>query len=265
MAIDRAIAAMQELASTQNLESRWSTLLGEEMATVEGLIVEASHLEFPGLAQILQFVLLHNRPRWLAAASLLSSLPQSNQAEPALTRAKLAAGLEVLQGAITVHDQMVAGVGLLSRGGGANVLLGDTAFSRAAVLVSETNCPGAVAIFSQTLAAISQTRLKRLIEHQVPEAGTAEDLPHLAVLAAPVLYAGACEAGALLAGRSEGQQLIFAAAGEALGQLVQAQPEHEQAPDILQTLTTCLSNLPHGPANQGLLSLAQTIITTGAA
>lgn len=163
----------------------------------------------------------------LAVVILSAGLPVQDAPEVHERRVFLAAALEMLRIALTIHEALV-----VSRAPsqaekslvGATILVGDYCFSHSATLAARTNSPYVVEVFSKALKSVSEGRLRSLFSadgQTVEPYGEQEEL----------CVAGA-QAAVHLAGIAspQSQQLVSAAAlvGQTLDRHERPDPLYER-------------------------------------
>lgn len=101
----------------------------------------------------------------LAVVILSAGLPEQDSADVCQQRIFLAAALEMLRIALSIHEDLVIS-GAPSQAEkslvGATILVGDYCFSHSASLAARTDSPYVVEIFSNALKAVSEGRLRSL-------------------------------------------------------------------------------------------------------
>ncbi len=178
----------------------------------------------------------------LAVVILSAGLPVQDTPEVHERRVFLAAALEMLRIALTIHEALVISTAPSQAEKslvGATILVGDYCFSHSATLAARTNSPYVVEIFSKALKSVSEGRLRRLFNadgQMVEPYGEQEEL----------CVAGA-QAALHLAGIAspQSEQLIHAAA--LVGQTLD---RHERLDHLYQRIVH-LGIPPHQTARWG--------------
>lgn len=139
----------------------------EELAQVEQRIDEETADLFPPFSQMVTAQLQRSRPLLRAAVVLATGVATEDYDTLREQRINLAAALEMLHLAISVHILLGEAIG----GGapspallGSTILAGDYCFSRSASLAVRTNDQQVVEIFSNTLKRVSEGHLRRLFD-----------------------------------------------------------------------------------------------------
>jgi octaprenyl-diphosphate synthase len=139
--------------------------LAAELAEVEQLLLDAMGELFPPFRQMVATQLRYNYPLHRAAVVLTTGVAAPDQAIVRSQRIYLAAALEMLHLALSVHIMMSdtaaqdpANRSLL----GSTILAGDYCFSRSAGLAVRTGNATVVEIFSDALKRVSEGHLRQL-------------------------------------------------------------------------------------------------------
>lgn len=139
--------------------------LAAELAEVEQLLLDAMSELFPPFRQMVAAQLRSNHPLQRAALVLTTGVAAPDQAAVRTQRIYLAAALEMLHLALSVHIRMSdtaaqdpANRSLL----GSTILAGDYCFSRSAALAVRTGNATVVEIFSDALKRVSEGHLRQL-------------------------------------------------------------------------------------------------------
>ena len=178
---------LEKISPTAVVESNLEKLLGDDLALVRQTIQSRLHTAYPLVNNILQ----EDGPEHLSRAIITlgtSRLGNTTQEE----RVALAAAIEMLHMAVSIHDMIPRGEVTPSEQNrllmGAAILIGDYCFGQASILAASTQNAAVVAAFSEALAKLSERRVETLIETPMqPHADSA------------ILSAAAAEVGALLA------------------------------------------------------------------
>lgn len=139
--------------------------LAAELAEVEQLLLDAMNELFPPFRQMVAAQLRRNYPLHRAAVVLTAGVAAPDQVAVRSQRIYLAAALEMLHLALSVHIMMSdtaahdpANRSLL----GSTILAGDYCFSRSAGLAVRTGNATVVEIFSDALKRVSEGHLRQL-------------------------------------------------------------------------------------------------------
>lgn len=169
---------------TSNLEK----VLGDDLALVRERLQKASQSGYPLVDDFLQEHWHETYPR----AIIVLGTCRLGQT-PVEKRVALAAAIELLHLAATIHDGIPRGHLQRDRDTrmmlGMSILIGDYCFSKASALAAETENPAVVASFANALAQLAERRVVTL-----------EESPAMPHMDQAILYAAAAEAGALLVG-----------------------------------------------------------------
>ena len=179
---------LEQISPTAVVESNLEKLLGDDLAQVRQLIQERAKTGFNLVDEVIQDAIPEHFPRAIIVLGA-SRLGRSQQKQ----RVALAAAIELLNLAITVHNMIPRGVIPQTEQNrvlmGSAILIGDYSFGQASILAASTGKPEVVAAFADSLARLSESRVVTLIE--TPDHPYADSA---------ILYASAAEVGALLAG-----------------------------------------------------------------
>ncbi len=177
---------LHAISPTAIVESNLEWLLGDDLALVRETIEARSRTDYPLVNEILKDYLPDHLPR--AIITLGTSRLGSASRE---SRVALAAAIEMLHMAVSVHDLIPRGEVQITEHQrlvmGSAILIGDYCFSQASSLAASTENPAVVAAFADALAQLSEHRVQTLIEH-----------PHQPHTDEAILYAAAAEVGGLL-------------------------------------------------------------------
>lgn len=105
----------------------------------------------------------------LAVVILSAGLPTQDTSDVRQRRVFLAAALEMLRIALSIHEDLVASAapGRTEKSlVGATILVGDYCFSHSASLAARTDSPYVVEIFSNALKSVSEGRLRALFSRE---------------------------------------------------------------------------------------------------
>jgi octaprenyl-diphosphate synthase len=113
-------------------------------------------------------------PHLCAAVVLAAAYNQQDDDSSMQTRVSLAAALEMLHIALSIHQLLAAAsaTDLDKSLIGSAILAGDYCFGRAARLAAQTDNPRIVAIFSHALQDISENNLRALFDNRTAAPGT---------------------------------------------------------------------------------------------
>jgi octaprenyl-diphosphate synthase len=140
----------------------------------------------------------------LAQVVLCAAYPVADASAQQQRRIYLAAALELLAVALTIHKLLLTDLGqsdTLDRSlAGGTVLAGDYCFSQAAAMAARTQNPAVVALFSEMLQQVSEGNLRAVMAAGSNGSGPSGPghLPHFNEQSH--LYRRGAEAGAVLAG-----------------------------------------------------------------
>ncbi len=199
---------LQKISPAAVVESNLEWLLGEDLALVRQLIQERSQTNYPFVNDVLSDAMPAHLPR--AIITLGSSrLGHATQE----SRVALAAAIEMLHMAVTVHELIPRGEIQVTEQQrmlmGSAILIGDYCFSQASSLAASTGSPAVVAAFSDALARLSERRVQTLLE--TPDQPHADDA---------ILYAAAADVGALLVGLPKPLRYALREAAASFGEVL---------------------------------------------
>lgn len=181
-------ATLERLSPTALVESNLERILGQDLAQVRLRLHQALQSGYPLLDDLLAGHLHSHYPRAIIVLGT-SRLGHTDSNK----RVALAAAIELLHLATTIHDAIPRGLLEANERNrlmlGSAILMGDYCFSQASRLAAETENPAVVAAFANALAQISERHVITLIETPT--------LPHHDEA---LLYAAAADASALLVG-----------------------------------------------------------------
>jgi geranylgeranyl pyrophosphate synthase len=179
---------IERVSPTALVESNLEWLLGDDLELVRQRLQQALKTGYP----LLDTTLAAYLPAHLPRAIIVLGTTRLGHSEVD-KRVALAAAIEMLQMAITLHDAIPRATVEPTEADrmllGSSILMGDYVFSQASRLAAETDHPAVVAAFAQALAQVAERRVIQLLEH--PELPPRDD---------PILFVAAAEAGALLVG-----------------------------------------------------------------
>lgn len=187
------------------------TSLEAELDQVDELLREAASLNFPMLNGLLKAVIAAGGKRLRPTLALLAArIPgKLDQIDP-LKLFQVAAAIEMLHTASLVHDDTIDEA-LLRRGaatlnsslsGGTVILVGDYLFAQSAILITRPGNPRAVQIFAECLATICDGELTQIFATHRWNQSREEYYKRIYSKTA-VLFATACELGAIMGGADE--------------------------------------------------------------
>lgn len=198
--------------SSQTLETPKSLAgIDQDVEEVSAMLIEAASLNYPMLSILLQGIIQAGGKRLRPRMTLLSALVPGNP--EAIDQKKLkqvAAAVEMLHTATLVHDDTIDEA-LLRRGtptlnstisGGTVVLVGDYLFAQSAILITRPGNPKVVQIFAECLATICDGELTQLFSARHWKQ-TLEEYYKRIYSKTAVLFATACELGAIMGGGDE--------------------------------------------------------------
>jgi octaprenyl-diphosphate synthase len=168
-------------------------------ATLDDVIADLPE----GLSQFVRSELAEKQI--LAGVVLASAAPEHDSAEDESRRVALAAALELLKIALSIHRLLLKpekpdSIDNMLLGG--TILAGDYCFSRAAVLAARTCHPQVVTVFAELLKEISQANLRRVIVSDNDSQKT------IAASERRAMFHSGASAGVLLAGLSDEEQAV---------------------------------------------------------
>lgn len=201
-------ASLERVSPTAVVESNLEWILGDDLEQVRQRMQQACHSGYPLLDD---WVALHLHTHYPRAIIVLgtSRLGHADRDK----RIALAAAIEMLHLAMTVHDDIPRGE--LERNDrnrlllGSAILVGDYCFSQASQLAAETGNPAVVAAFADALGQLSARRVANLLES-----------PHQPHADEAVLYVAAAEAAALLVGLPRPIRYALREAAAAFGEVL---------------------------------------------
>jgi hypothetical protein len=181
-------SAIERVSPTALVESNLEWLLGDDLELVRQCLQQALQTGYPLIDEGLADHLPEHLPRAIIVLGT-SRLGHCDRDK----RVALAAAIEMLHLATSIHDEMPRGIIEMTERNrmllGSTILIGDYVFSRASQLAAQTDNPAVVTVFAQALAQVAETRVAHILEH--PEFPPHDD---------PILFAAAAEAAALLVG-----------------------------------------------------------------
>lgn len=199
---------LQKISPAAVVESNLEWLLGEDLALVRKVIQDRIHTDYPFVNEVLSDATPAHLPRAIITlgASRLGYAAQES-------RVALAAAIEMLHMAVTVHEFIPRGEVKITEHQrvlmGSAILIGDYCFSQASSLAASTGNPAVVAAFSDALAQLSERRVQTLLE--TPHQPHADDA---------ILYAAAAEVGALLVGLPKPVRYALREAAASFGEVL---------------------------------------------
>ncbi len=201
-----------------------SSLEGE-LDQIDELLREAANLNFPLLNSLLKAIISAGGKRLRPMLALLAArLPgKLAEIEPHKLH-QVAAAVEMLHTASLVHDDTIDEA-MLRRGaatlnsklsGGAVILVGDYLFAQSAILITRPGNPRVVKIFAECLATICDGELTQIFStHQWNQ--SREEYYKRIYCKTAVLFATACELGAIMGGAEEDLVACMRRFGHLLG------------------------------------------------
>ncbi len=182
-----------------------------EVDEVANLLVEAASLNFPMLSGLLHAIIQAGGKRLRPRLALLSARAAGQpETIDQLKLRQVAAAVEMLHTATLVHDDTIDEA-LLRRGsptlnsalsGGTVVLVGDYLFAQSAILITRPGNPRVVQIFAECLATICDGELTQIFSTRRWKQSKEEYYKRIYCKTA-VLFATACELGAIMGGADE--------------------------------------------------------------
>jgi octaprenyl-diphosphate synthase len=211
MGKDRGLAALDQL----------STMLADDMKSVNAIIVARMHSPVALIPQLAGYIVAAGGKRLRPLLTLASAGLCGYSGE---RHYKLAAAVEFIHTATLLHDDVVDESELRRGqdsantlfGNQASVLVGDFLFSRSFELMVEDGSLDVLRILSHASAIIAEGEVLQLSTKNNLATSEAE---YLAVVEAKTaaLFAAACEIGAVVAGRPEGDALALRRFGMKFG------------------------------------------------
>lgn len=185
--------------------------LDSEVEEVSKVLVEAASLNFPMLSGLLQAVIKAGGKRLRPRLSLLAARLAGNDLQnERLKMLQISAAVEMLHTASLVHDDTLDEA--LVRRGAATlnsaldsktvILVGDYLFAQSAILITRPGNPRAVQIFAECLAVICDGELTQMFSKRRWKQ-TKEEYYKRIYSKTAVLFATACELGAVMSYASE--------------------------------------------------------------
>ncbi len=199
---------LQKISPAAVVESNLEWLLGDDLALVRQIIQARIQTPYPLVNEVLHEYAPEYLPRAIIVlgTSRLGRTPQAH-------RAALAAAIELLHTAVTVHELIPRGDVVVDESQrmmmGSVILIGDYCFSQASTLAASTGNPAVVAAFANALARLSEHRVQVLLES--PYQPHHDDA---------ILYAAAAEVGALLAGLPKPLRYALSEAAASFGEVL---------------------------------------------
>ena len=177
---------LQKISPAAVVESNLEWLLGDDLARVRQILQERAQTAYPLVNEVMADVM----PEHLTRAMIVLGASRLGHA-PRAHRVALAAAIEMLHMAVSVHEYIPRGEVAITEHQrvlmGSAILIGDYCFGQASTLAAATGNPAVVAAFADALAQLSERRVQTLIE-----------TPHQPHTDDAILYAAAAEVGALL-------------------------------------------------------------------
>ena len=161
-------------------QSDAAVLFHEEIREVRGQLEEAFGQLDSALRHFVRKDLAAAEPFPLAVVVLSAGLPDLDNASVRGKRMHLAAALEMLRIALSIHEELVTSTaaGKTEKSFiGATILVGDYCFSHSASLAAQTDSPYVVDVFSEALKTVSEGRLRTLfsLQDDTDQSDTAQD------------------------------------------------------------------------------------------
>ncbi len=157
--------SQQELVAQADLDVA-SGELQQELAWAEQELSAALEALYSPFSQLAQSQLRRSYPLLRAAIVLTAGVGDPDSQPLKAQRVHLAAALEMLQLALSIHTRLLTPTGMRQDIDqsvmGSTILAGDFCFSRAAGLAVQTHSPAVVDIFAQALQRMSEGRLRIL-------------------------------------------------------------------------------------------------------
>jgi geranylgeranyl pyrophosphate synthase len=208
---------MNSVQTLEKTEKPGTARLGElsaietELDQVSELLNEAANLNFPMLNGLLKAIIAAGGKRLRPMMALLAARVPGKIEEIEPTKLfQVAAAVEMLHTATLVHDDTIdeammrRGAATLnsSLSGGTVILVGDYLFAQSAILITRPGNPQVVKIFAECLATICDGELTQIFAtHKWNQ--TREEYYKRIYCKTAVLFATACELGAIMGGGDE--------------------------------------------------------------
>jgi len=200
--------SLEHVSPAAVVESNLEWALGDDLAQVRTRLQSSIQSGYPLVDGLLSEHLQGSYPRAIIVlgTSRLGSTDRQS-------RVALAASIEMLHLAVSVHDVIPRGEMVIDERMramlGASILVGDYCFSQASMLAAETGNPAVVGAFSNALSRVSEQRVVTLLEK-----------PHQPHNDDAILYTSAAEAAALLVGLPRPIRYALKEAAAAFGEVI---------------------------------------------
>ena len=208
---------LERLPLTQTIEL--------EVQEVSEQLLASASLNFPMLNGLLNTIIKAGGKRLRPQLAMLSARVTGREDE--IEHQKLiqvAAAIEMLHTATLVHDDTLDEA-LLRRGNptlnsalseNTVILVGDYLFAQSAILITRPGNPRVVQIFAECLATICDGELTQMFSSRQPNSSR-DDYFHRIYAKTAVLFATACELGAIMGGADEATARQLREYGRLLG------------------------------------------------
>jgi geranylgeranyl pyrophosphate synthase len=222
---------MNSVQTLEKAEKNGLVGLGElssletELEQVAAILDEAAQLNFPLLNGMLKAILAAGGKRLRPMMTLLvARLPGKTEQIEQTKLLQVASAVEMLHTATLVHDDTIDEA-LLRRGaatlnsslsGGTVILVGDYLFAQSAILITRPGNPRVVKIFAECLATICDGELTQIFATRKWNPSLEEYYQRIYAKTA-VLFATACELGAIMGGADEDMVAKMRRFGHLLG------------------------------------------------
>lgn len=196
-----------------------------EIQDVSDLLLESASLNFPMLNGLLKTIIKAGGKRLRPQMCLLAARVPGHETELDPTKLRqVAAAIEMLHTATLVHDDTIDEA-IMRRGnptlnsamsGGTVILVGDYLFAQSAILITRPGNPRVVQIFAECLATICDGELTQMFSTRQPNPSK-EEYYHRIYAKTAVLFATACELGAIMGAADEDTSKSLREFGRLLG------------------------------------------------
>jgi geranylgeranyl pyrophosphate synthase len=178
-------------------------IVQDELLDVEKKMKAVAIGQVPELSDVVDYLIASGGKRLRPALTMISSHFYPAEYDKVVC---LAAAVEMLHTATLVHDDLIDNA-LLRRGHptlnaslspGATILTGDFLFGWAANLAAETNHPGVISVFAQTLMTIVGGELQQYFHQRRMQPPTREEYFQRIYSKTASLFASAAQTGAMI-------------------------------------------------------------------
>lgn len=198
----------------------------QELDAVQGHLRQVGDGLHPALSEFIMDEISRREGLELAQVVLCAAYPVQDAATQQQRRIYLAAALELLAVALTIHKFLLTGLGqsdTVDRSlAGGTVLAGDYCFSQAAAMAARTHNPTVVALFSELLQQVSEGNLRAVLAAGSNGSGPGAPGHASGFNEQSHLYRRGAEAGAVLADLSAQERQQVGEFGELLAEKISA-------------------------------------------